>query len=67
MTGAAIDDAQTHAPRGLGNRDFLPSGFELPSRGPLTEPKRWVPLSRGECLFLALTLRRAGSREPVGG
>ena len=58
MTGATRGGVQMHAPRGQTDRDFLPGGFELRSSAPLAEPNRWVPLSRGECLLLALTLQR---------
>jgi hypothetical protein len=66
MTGTALDGIRTHALTGQPNRDFLPGGFELRSVALPTEPERWVLLSRGECLLLAMTLRRAVSEQRGG-
>jgi hypothetical protein len=66
MTGVDRDSVQTHAFNGQANRDFLPSGLELRSVALPSEPKRWVPLSRGECLLLAMALRRALSEQRGG-
>lgn len=72
MTEAARDGVQTHASSGQASRDFLPGGLELRGAVLPAEPKPWVPLSGGECLLLAMTLRRTmsgqrgESREPVG-
>ncbi len=63
MIGAAEDGALTHASSGQATRDFLPGGFKLRSVTLLTEPKPWMPLSRGECLLLAMTLRRTVSEQ----
>ena len=59
MTEAALDGVWTHVLTGQPNRDFLPGGFELRSVALPSEPKPWVPLSRGECLLLEMALRRA--------
>jgi hypothetical protein len=66
MTGAAMDGVQTHAFSGQANHDFLPGRLELRSVALLAEPKPWVPLSRGQCLLLAMTLRRAVSEQRGG-
>jgi hypothetical protein len=62
MMGAARG-AQMHASTGQANRDFLPDGLELRAVALPAEPKPWVPLSRGECLLLALMLRRTASEQ----
>ncbi len=64
MTEAVRGGVQMHALSGHPNRDFLPGGFELCGVALPTEPKAWVPLSRGECLLLAMALRRAVSKQP---
>jgi hypothetical protein len=57
MTGSIRDGVQMHAFSSQANRDFLPTGFELRSVALAAEPQRWVPLSRSECLLVAMTLR----------
>ena len=66
MTGVALDGVRTHVLTGQPNRDFLPGGFELRSVALASEPKPWVPLSRGQCLLLAMALRRAMSERRGG-
>lgn len=59
MKSAVAEGVPPHTQRPLGHADFLPASPEprLPSMP--VEPQPWTPLSRVECLRLALLLHRA--------
>ena len=59
MKSAAAEGVPPHTQPPLGRADFLPAGSELREPPMPIEPQPWTPLSRVECLRLALLLHRA--------